>query len=125
MGDVWCASFTAGICGSLECFDCGTRRHQLHEGMPGFEDCLACKLQTVQVNSSGIRRLTHQGEVLDRPSAPPRVHNNSWEKGIAKDHRGVPYLDSSGDHIPIKKFGENRHKYDEAIRTNRNAPAPT
>jgi hypothetical protein len=42
---------------------------------------------------------------------------NSWEKGIATDHRGLPYLDGqTGNPIPIKKFADNRSKYEEAIR---------
>jgi len=57
-----------------------------------------------------------------RNSIPPRVSEgaNAWERGVATDHRGLPYLDMSGQPIPIKKFAEKRHVYEEAIRANAN-----
>jgi hypothetical protein len=44
----------------------------------------------------------------------------SWEKGVALDHRGIPYLDQNGAQIPIKKFAEKRKVFEAAIRRNRN-----
>ena len=77
-------------------FDCGTLRHELHAGDPGYEDCLACKLQTIQL-SPAIRRLSGDPrEILDRPSAAPQRHDNAWERGIARDERGVPFLNEKG-----------------------------
>lgn len=48
------------------------------------------------------------------PSAAPSVHQNrnSWEKGIVKNDKGVPLLDENYDPIPVKKYAENRHKYE-------------
>jgi len=40
---------------------------------------------------------------------PPRKPNNSWEKGIRKDNRGVPYLDKTGQEV---RMGEKFNKYD-------------
>jgi hypothetical protein len=55
--------------------------------------------------------------------APPSGSKNSWEKGIATDHRGVPYTDN-GKVIPVKKFAQHRHKYEGRIRELRNSPNP-
>jgi hypothetical protein len=46
--------------------------------------------------------------------------NCSWEAGIAGESRPggtfMPYLGAEGHPIPIKEFGENRRKYEEARR---------
>lgn len=47
-----------------------------------------------------------------KPSKP-REPNNAWERGIATDHRGMPYLDSNLNPIGVKAFSETRHKYRE------------
>jgi hypothetical protein len=120
-----CPSFVEGHCGDLECFDCGTLRHELHAGDPGYEDCLACKLQTIQL-SPAIRRLSGDPhEVRDRPSAAPKRFDNAWERGIARDERGVPYLNEKGDEIGVKQFAEKRHVYEKRIRDLKNRPAPS
>jgi hypothetical protein len=46
---------------------------------------------------------------------PHDVNKNSWERGIATDHRGVPYCDETGEPIGIKRWGETyRRKFQEA-----------
>jgi hypothetical protein len=57
------------------------------------------------------------------PSAPSKKeHHNSWERGKARDDRGMPYLDSNLNPIGVKRFAEEfRHKF-EAQRAG--APPP-
>lgn len=54
-----------------------------------------------------------------RPFRPgPRFM--SWEAGRAGEHRRdgsfMPYLGSDGQPIPIKDWGENRHRYEDRLR---------
>jgi hypothetical protein len=50
-----------------------------------------------------------------KPDPGPKLYGNSWEKGVATDARGMPYLDEKGSEIPVKKFGETyRRKFEEA-----------
>lgn len=44
-----------------------------------------------------------------RPKDKP-IYNN-WEKGIAKDDRGMPYLDKQGVEVGVKQFSETRRDY--------------
>jgi hypothetical protein len=43
-----------------------------------------------------------------RNNNPPTTFaaKNSWERGVAKDDRGMPYLDKNLEPMPIKAFGE-------------------
>lgn len=44
----------------------------------------------------------------------PKEHYNGWERGIARDDRGMPYLDEAGRTIGNKKFTEQyREKFAE------------
>ena len=58
-----------------------------------------------------------------RASAPPADPKNSWERGIAKDDRGVPLIDN-GNHIPVKKYAANRQKYEARRKELRHSPDP-
>jgi len=74
------------------------------------EDCFHCKLKTIQVSPRATpnRRRNNQ---------PVKKSGNSWEKGIVKDERGMPYLNpGTVEPMPIKTFVENRHKIEEAKR---------
>jgi hypothetical protein len=94
------------------CFRCDEVVHaNLHPNMDDPE-CMTCKLRTVQISPSCYP--TSRNHV-----APQGTQNNSWERGIARDHRGLPYRDASGNEIPIKRFAEKRSVYESAIRANR------
>ena len=56
-------------------------------------------------------------------SGAPAGNRNSWERGIALDERGVPYIDN-GKTIPIKKFAAGRQRYEARIRELRQHPDP-
>ena len=51
---------------------------------------------------------------------PPPKADPAWERGIAGEHRRdgsfVPYLDSNGNRIGVKKFADNRSKYERLLR---------
>jgi len=55
---------------------------------------------------------------------PPPQANPAWERGISGEHRPggtfVPYLDSEGKRIGVKKFADNRKKYERILRENKN-----
>ena len=55
-----------------------------------------------------------------RNKVPPPQADPAWERGIAGEHRRggtfVPYLDSDGKRIGVKKFADNRTKYERILR---------
>ena len=59
-----------------------------------------------------------------RNKVPPPKANPAWERGIAGEHRRggtfVPYLDSEGKRIGVKKFADNRTKYERILREKKN-----
>ncbi len=55
-----------------------------------------------------------------RNNIPPRVPNNSFERGNRLDERGLPYLDPGGSPLKMKESFD-RNKYNggtETIRVN-------
>lgn len=49
-----------------------------------------------------------------RKVATDKPHYNAWERGIARDDRGMPYLDSNVQPIGVKQFSEDwRHRFAE------------
>lgn len=74
------------------------------------EDCFHCKIKSIQFGSGTTpsKRRTNQAV---------KKTGNSWEKGIVKDERGMPYLNpGTVEPMPIKTFVENRHKIEENKR---------
>lgn len=66
--------------------------------------------------------LREKGVTLGAGTTPTRSrkvsgskpHYNGWERGIARDSRGMPYLDERGRQIGNKKFAETyRSKFAE------------
>jgi hypothetical protein len=94
------------------CFACETEMHDRFHPEP-VDGCRECKFRTIQVHSSC------RGSA--RNSIPPEgtADRNSWERGLALDARGMPYRDAaSGALITVKRFAENRHRYEDALRRN-------
>ena len=60
---------------------------------------------------------------------PPRQANPAWERGIKGEHRKdgafVPYLDSAGQRIGVKKWADNRTKYEGLLRDRANSKPTT
>lgn len=76
------------------------------------EDCICfkCKIKSIQVSP---RATPNRRKANQKPS----LGNNSWEKGIVKDERGMPYLNpGTVEPMPIKTYVENRHKIEENKR---------
>lgn len=75
----------------------------------------ACQLRSKAVQLSPAATPTRRNFV-----ASNNARFNSWEKGIATEKRKggteMPILNKDGQVIPIKKFIEQRHKYDELRR---------
>lgn len=86
-----------------ECFDCEDARHQA-EHPEYVEGCRQCKFATLQVSPAVKESKKHT------PSAGG--WNNSWERGHVTDHRGMALLDEHLEPIPVKKYAENRDKYE-------------
>lgn len=95
------------------CFTCADRAHaQRHPR--AVDDCRECKLRTLQIGPQvGI-------DTRGRKFAPigPKG-DNSWERGIVKDGRGVPLVGSDGHYVTVKEHAENRHKIEAARRRTR------
>lgn len=72
--------------------------------------CFRCKIRTIQVSPKATpsRR---------KKTQPEKKDGNSWEKGIVKDSRGMPYLNPGTlEPMPIKTYVENRHVIEENKR---------
>ena len=103
-------------------------------------ECLVEYERTQQVTDSpdeicqecgeAVKRV-HQAFALTAAAAPSRQNkvpppkaNPAWERGIAGEHRPggtfVPYLDAEGKHIGVKKFADNRTKYERILREKKN-----
>lgn len=84
--------------------------------LPGC-DCFGCHIRGVQFSPACTP--------TRRNTIPPRTPNNSWERGVPTDNRGMPYLDSNLNEIGQKTFAANRSTIETKVRELRNAPAPT
>lgn len=48
--------------------------------------------------------------------APPRKPNNSYERGVPVDSRGMPVLTANGDYMRQKEHDRKRHLIEETRR---------
>lgn len=78
------------------------------------DSCFGCKLQSVQWSPSATPNR--------RNKIPPRPPQNNWEKGIAKDHRGMPLLDGNGDTIGLQELADKRPQIEGSLRRLKNTP---
>lgn len=89
----------------------------VHDGSHG-DTCFGCKIKTIQIAPSATPSR--------RNTIAPRAPQNSWERGIAKDERGMPLLDASNEPIGLHEMASNRGTYEARIRDLKNTPpAPT
>lgn len=71
--------------------------------------CFACHVRGVQFSPAATPTRS-----IGRASKPHEV-SNSWEKGVPRDARNMPYLDSAGNAIGQKKWVEGeRRKFQDA-----------
>lgn len=71
-------------------------------------DTLRSIMVSYQVNPSRMNNVA--------PSTP----NNSFEKGIRKDERGLPYLDTNGVPLRMKESFNKRHYSGNSIKVSTN-----
>jgi hypothetical protein len=57
-----------------------------------------------------------------RNTIPPRTPQNSWERGVATDNRGMPLLDSNMEPIGLKELANNRSTIEGALKDLKNKP---
>jgi hypothetical protein len=85
-----------------QCFRCATDRHDRAHPEP-VVDCLSCKLATIQVH----RQVG--ADTRERRVAPiGNKGGNEWERGIVRDARGLPLLDTDGSVISVKTYADRR-----------------
>jgi len=70
--------------------------------------CFRHKLQSIQFSPACTP--------TRRNTIPPRPANNSWEKGVATNERGMPLLDKNLEPIGLKEYANNRSTYDRRLR---------
>ena len=75
-------------------------------------DCFGCKVLTVSFDPYAMPSRLN-------PHSAPKKPQNQWEKGIARDERGMPYLNARGGEMSVKEFGEKRHAIETEKRARR------
>lgn len=83
-----------------------------HDGSHG-SDCFGCRIKTVAFGAGTAPSRTVRG---GKPSEP----KNSWERGIARDHRGMPRLDSNLEPIRVHRWASERSSFIESLRQEAN-----
>lgn len=106
---------------SLPSHDEFEARHHAEHPEP-VAGCLACKLDTVQLDARiHARRSTRY--------VPPRKADNPWERGVAGEHRVdgsfMPYVNPDLAPVSVKQFADNRSRNEETIRRTRAGVSPT
>jgi hypothetical protein len=99
----------------FECAGCATARHL--DAHPSLEEpgCRVCKF-------AGTIQLSPKATPSKKASGAPKGGDPAWERGIVKDHRGVPLMRANGTEIGVKEYAENRSTFEEAKRRRANDP---
>ncbi len=95
-------------CDYSECIACTNQRHAEAHPVP-VDGCGICRF------SMGTIQLSPKATPNKRSPVPPRRPSNSWEKGVARDSRGMP-LYEDGRPISVKEYAERRHSIEEKRR---------
>jgi len=104
------------------CDDCGVAKP-----LPAFEHsdgsiddtCFRCRALTQQVVTP------HSFSTKTPSKARPAKPKNSWERGIARDSRGMPYLHPDLSPVGIKEAtSTHRHLIEEHERRKASTAAP-
>ena len=86
---------------------------RLHEGphwADGPVECFGCRVKTFSVNPYSMPSRLN-------PNKHPKPPNLSYERGVPRDNRGMPYLTKSGGPMGQKEFNAKRHVIAERNRT--------
>lgn len=84
------------------------------------ESChvFAHKLAAWQQHGMNVAPSATPSRTANRPFVPPATPNNSYERGVPRDHRGMPYLDAKGGVMGQKEYNASRRQLDEGYRAN-------
>jgi len=85
----------------------------------GPEDCYGCRLKSLAIG------LPKDFSSRTRSKAPPRTPRNSWEKGIARDERGMPIIRPDLSEVSVKQYAQERHSIEENRRRAQQGILPT
>lgn len=78
--------------------------------------CWKHKIEYWQLTgTSGVGNKSHTHRVGEQPIRRPE-QNNAWERGIARDDRGVRILNSAGNPIRMKEYTQHRHHIDAEVK---------
>ncbi len=94
----------------MTCFHCGHNR-ETGNYCPQCGRVDLDALRSVQVSPSATPSRKN--------SVPPSRPNNSFERGVRKDDRGIPYLDSNGKPLRLKE------KFDRKLYAKAERPSVT
>lgn len=84
------------------------------------DGCPTCKLRSVQLSPAATPTKTRKyGEVGKLKG------NNSWERAIVSDARGMPILKPDGNLIRSAEYAEKRHEIEAGRRQLAQEKAPT
>lgn len=95
---------------------------------PKHPDGCGCPKYGCQLRSKGVQ-VSHKGMARHNQKPPgDNARYNNWEKGIARESRpggtSMPLLDGRGDPVPVKKFAENRSKFEESRKKMTSTTSP-
>lgn len=90
------------------------------------DECLRCHCLGVSIDA---HRAMPSRELDSKPLSQSWVakkrdqlrNANAWERGVKiarrnRDGSVMPYLDETGQPVPVKKYAENRSRYEDAAR---------
>lgn len=93
------------------CFECAEAVHaQAHPSMD-VDGCPTCHHRSVQLSPAATPSKTRKFAPVGKPKG-----NNSWERQVVTDSRGMPVLKSDGSKIRIKEYGEHRRTIEAGRR---------
>lgn len=74
-------------------------------------ECPTCKLRSVQLSPAATPTKTRKYGEIGKPKG-----NNSWERQIITDGRGMPILKADGSLIRSPEYAEKRHSIEDGRR---------
>jgi hypothetical protein len=70
--------------------------------------CFGCRIKHVLFSPSAMPTRT-------RISAPPKEPQNNWERGVARDERGLPLVGEDGP-IGVKEFADDKARIKKRLK---------
>lgn len=92
------------------CFGCAELAHELEHPDMDDSDCPTCRLRSIQLSPAATPTKTRRFGKIGTKG------NNSWERQVITDQRGMPILHADGNLIRSKEYAENRRSIEEGRR---------